>query len=169
MNAEEIWGQYENMFHDIAHKLSGANSPHHDDMVQEAFLKVLEKLPEYDSARAKLSTWVFQTARYQMIEFIRKEKRMGPAINTQEATGEDEKGGAAVPARDSWLERFLLELSDEGKALVGAFLEAPEELAAVAWGRKAEATRAVESYMIDAKDWNKASFWRSYNEIQGAL
>ena len=168
MNAEEIWAQYENMFHSIANRIAGAGAPMHDDLVQEGFLGVMEKLPSYDSTASSVSTWVYRVARFRMLDFIRAGARNGPVLDVTDS-GEDEKPGLALPARTSWLENLLTEMGDEAQALIHAILEAPEELAQITWRRPAQGLQEVESYMIDAKDWRMVCFRRSCAEIRGCI
>ncbi len=53
-------------------KMTGGNKTHGEDLLQEIFLKVIEKRNRYDSEQ-KFTTWLYSIARNHCIDYLRSE------------------------------------------------------------------------------------------------
>lgn len=49
-----------------------------EDLTEDVFVKVCEKLDTYDEVKASLSTWIFTIARNKLIDHYRKNRSMAP-------------------------------------------------------------------------------------------
>lgn len=53
-------------------KMTGGNKVHSEDLLQEIFLKVIERKSRYDSEQ-KFTTWLYSVARNHCIDYLRSE------------------------------------------------------------------------------------------------
>ena len=65
-------GIYQPVYHYLV-KRTGRNEEA-DELCQEVFLKVFERLDSYRSEVASVKTWVFTIARNTLIDFYRRQK-----------------------------------------------------------------------------------------------
>lgn len=59
-----------------------------EELCQDVFVKVLRSLPQYDPAKASLSTWIYQITRFTLIDYLRTNRPSEPLSETL-AAGED--------------------------------------------------------------------------------
>lgn len=100
-----------------------------EDIAQKAFIKAYEKLPVFDSAKARFSTWLYRIAYNEAIDHLRKIKRAKPTNNVDELE-------AFLP--DVLQEKLMREVRDAVLALV------PPEY-----------RRAVEAYYWEGKSYQE--------------
>ncbi|MET0779340.1 MAG: sigma-70 family RNA polymerase sigma factor [Candidatus Saccharimonadales bacterium] len=55
-----------------------------EDTAQKAFIKAYDKLPTFDSSKARFSTWLYKIAANEAIDFLRKSKRTRPTEDIEE-------------------------------------------------------------------------------------
>ncbi|MGB2692964.1 MAG: sigma-70 family RNA polymerase sigma factor [Thermodesulfobacteriota bacterium] len=75
-------------------KMTGGNKTHGEDLLQEIFLKVIEKRNRYDSEQ-KFTTWLYSIARNHCIDYLRSEsyRRHG---SLDAPLSESDKSGTVV-------------------------------------------------------------------------
>jgi RNA polymerase sigma-70 factor (ECF subfamily) len=49
-----------------------------EDLCEEVFAKIFRSLPQYDAAKASLSTWIFQITRFTLIDYLRTRRPNEP-------------------------------------------------------------------------------------------
>ncbi len=75
-------------------KMTGAEKPQAEDLLQEIFMKVIERRMRYDSSQ-KFSTWLYSLARNHCIDFLRTESyRRHSSLDAP--LHADEESGAVV-------------------------------------------------------------------------
>lgn len=103
-----------------------------EDLTQTVFLEMIQSLPRYKKQRtAKFSTWLFQIARFRLIDHYRAEKRHVPL---DEAPEPAEDPSYPDPAADEGLLRALEKLPEQQRAVLHLhFFEdlKPKEIAEV--------------------------------------
>ena len=62
-----------------------------EDIVQEIFMTIYQKLPNFDPIRCRFSTWLFTIARNKSINYLRK-KRPSALIDQQEIVSSNNPG-----------------------------------------------------------------------------
>jgi RNA polymerase sigma-70 factor (ECF subfamily) len=75
-------------------KMTGADKAHAEDLLQEIFMKVIERRKNYDPAH-KFSTWLYSIARNHCIDFLRTE-RYRKHSSLDAPLSMEEEGGAVV-------------------------------------------------------------------------
>lgn len=102
-------------------KMTGGNKTHGEDLLQEIFLKVIERRQRYDSEQ-KFTTWLYSIARNHCIDYLRSESyRRHSSLDAP--LSNDEDAGAAVldivvdsdrDQEDNIYDREVGELIDRG-------------------------------------------------------
>ena len=102
-------------------KMTAGNKTHSEDLLQEIFLKVIERRDRYDSSQ-KFTTWIYSIARNHCIDYLRSESyRRHSSLDAP--LSETEQAGAVVleivksddPGQeDKIYNRELKELLDAG-------------------------------------------------------
>ena len=73
MNIEDIYKEYhDKVLSYIRGKVGNAEDA--EDICSDVFLKIQNKLDEYDQEKAAVSTWVYTIARYSIIDYYRTHK-----------------------------------------------------------------------------------------------
>ena len=76
-------------------KMTGGSKLHAEDLLQEIFMKVIERKDQYDPEQ-KFTTWLYSIARNHCIDYLRTEShRRHRSLDAPLNSGEDE-GGAVV-------------------------------------------------------------------------
>jgi RNA polymerase sigma factor (sigma-70 family) len=119
----------------LVHKLV-KNRSLRDDAEQEANLRILRKLPNFDPAKARLTTFAFVVARSAVIDFLRREQRAGDILPAAEGELDEHVGREADPL-DALLTAEGAGLKTDKRAKVARYL-ARHPMAS-----KAEVCRAV--------------------------
>ena len=74
-NAEQIYLQYHDKVR--AYVRSKIQDPHDvEDLVSAVFMKIVQKLDSYDSAKASVSTWVYTITRNTVTDYFRTRRSM---------------------------------------------------------------------------------------------
>lgn len=102
-------------------KMTGGNKAQAEDLLQEIFLKVIERKHRYDPSQ-KFTTWLYSIARNHCIDFLRTESyRRHSSLDTP--LNKEDEGGAVVleivksgtrPQDDEAYDKELRELIDIG-------------------------------------------------------
>ena len=75
VNAEQIYLQYHDKVR--AYVRGKIQDPHDvEDLVSAVFMKIVQKLDSYDSAKASVSTWVYTITRNTVTDFYRTRRDM---------------------------------------------------------------------------------------------
>ena len=76
-----------------------ANAQDAEDLVSAVFLKVCAKLPEYDSSKASLSTWIYVITQRTVVDWLRKAR---PQLElTEDIAGPQDEAEAQLLQADS--------------------------------------------------------------------
>lgn len=84
----DLYRQYAGMIRSVLFKL--CNPDDLDDLVQEAFIRILNALPKF-AQRAQLKTWVYRITYNLAIDDLRKRKRKGLQIEYKEEVTESKE------------------------------------------------------------------------------
>ncbi|HVI69397.1 MAG TPA: sigma-70 family RNA polymerase sigma factor [Magnetospirillaceae bacterium] len=61
-----------------------------EDIAQETLIKAFDKLPKFDSNRARFSTWLYKIATNTALDYLRKHKRQFTVEDIEELAGATE-------------------------------------------------------------------------------
>jgi RNA polymerase sigma-70 factor, ECF subfamily len=117
----ELYDRFARPLFSLAMKITG-NASEAEDLVQEVFVELWTKAPEFDAARAQAFTWAVAITRNKAIDRLRMRQRRGAIV---ERASEDivsfSLGAEGTDAREALY-------SDESATIVrAAFRELPEE------------------------------------------
>ncbi len=98
---------------------SGLGAAQAEEIVQDAMLKVWHRAAQFDPERAQVSAWIYQIARNQQSDHIRKEHRPVPeALKTPDQPEPDMTQVVALEQETAHLRAALDKLSPEQRSLV---------------------------------------------------
>ena len=112
-------------------KMTGANTAQAEDLLQEIFLKVIERKHMYDSGQ-KFTTWLYSIARNHCIDYLRTESYRRHSSLDAPLNSEEERGAVVLeivkgdtrPQDEEAYDKELRELIDAGvKGLKDEFRE----------------------------------------------
>lgn len=112
-------------------KMTGGNKAHGEDLLQEIFLKVIERKDRYDSEQ-KFTTWLYSIARNHCIDYLRSESFRRHSSLDAPLSVSDEGGDSVLEIveskdrdqEDNIYDREVGELIDKGvKSLKQEFKE----------------------------------------------
>lgn len=161
---ERQWKQFINLARSIAGKIAHKYCRPYSDMLDVAEYALALTLwdealwaeDEWDPKRAGLSTFIYSRVYFHLLNVVTRgihpsprgklkvrlrERwlRESPVKDINSVVGRRMGEGSSK----NWLAQLLAELSEEGCALVGIILEAPEEV-----------MNGIQSYLIDELDWS---------------
>lgn len=118
MNFENIYQTYWSRVYRLC--MGYLNDPAHaQDVAQETFITVWEKLPEFRNESA-IGTWIFRIASNQCLRQIEKEKRMP---RSQMPMQIEEKSEAAPEGKIAFLYKSISELNETDRIIISLELE----------------------------------------------
>lgn len=161
----ELIRKHQKMILSIAHKVQKRYpSESYDELVSEGYWGVVKCIPKYDPEKAKITTWLYQAAYYQMLSFC-----TSPSAHRDIPT--DDKDPIFERAEEeSWLCSFLRELSEDAEFLVGAVLEAPGELKNIVRESAPKASRKfLRRYMRRELQWDAERIEKTWEEVKLCL
>jgi len=98
---------------------SGLGAAQAEEIVQDVMLKVWHRAAQFDPGRAQVSAWIYQIARNQQSDHVRKEHRPVPeALKTPEEPESDAAQTLALEQETTQLRAALDKLSPEQRLLV---------------------------------------------------
>ena len=122
----ELIRKHQKMILSIAHKVQKRYpSENYDELVSEGYWGVVKCIPKYNPEKAKITTWLYQAAYYQMLSFC-----TNPVTHRDVPTPEEDPIFERAE-EESWLSVFLRGLGEDAELLITAILEAPGELSEV--------------------------------------
>ncbi len=161
----ELIRKHQKMILSIAHKVQKRYpSENYDELVSEGYWGVVKCIPKYDPEKAKITTWLYQAAYYQMLSFC-----TSPSAHRDIPT-DDEDPIFERAEEESWLCSFLRELSEDAEFLVGAVLEAPGELKNIVRESAPKSTqKRLRRYMQSEMQWDVERIERTWEEVKSWL
>lgn len=119
MTPESIWKQYYRKVLYFTRRVMGFDLHTAEDLTQEIFGKVFEKLDDYDP-RYRFSTWIYRIARNRCIDYRRTNK-----LKTDELSVESTPSGEVMPDERAVsnelggaVDRFLAGKDDTARSIV---------------------------------------------------
>ena len=161
----ELIRKHQKMILSIAHKVQKRYpAESYDELVSEGYWGVVKCIPKYDPEKAKITTWLYQAAYYQMLSFC-----TSPSAHRDIPT-DDEDPIFERAEEESWLCSFLRELSEDAEFLVGAVLEAPGELKNIVRESAPKASRTfLRRYMRRELQWDAERIEKTWEEVKLCL
>ncbi len=161
----ELIRKHQKMILSIAHKVQKRYpSESYDELVSEGYWGVVKCIPKYDPEKAKITTWLYQAAFYQMLSFC-----TSPSAHRDIPT-DDEDPIFERAEEESWLCSFLRGLSEDAEFLVGAMLEAPGELKNIVRESAPKASRKfLRRYMRRELQWDAERIEKTWEEVKLCL
>ncbi len=90
-----------------------------EDIVQEVLLTAWRKAPQFDPARAQVSSWIYQIARNRQVDVVRKENRPVPEELAAPEEEEDDAGQVmALEQEAARLKTALANLTEDQRLMV---------------------------------------------------
>ncbi len=115
---KEIYEQYWSRVYRLC--MGYLNDPAHaQDVAQETFVTVWEKLPQFRGESA-IGTWIFRIASNQCLRQIARDKRMPRSAMPGEI---EEKNEAAPEGKIAYLYKAISELSETDRIIISLELE----------------------------------------------
>ena len=119
---EKLYERYRRPVYSYLNRMLNNDTMSADDIFQELWIKVINKLPEYHES-GKFSAWLFRVARNQVLEHFRREKsraKLGFLTDDgelPEQPGVNEEPQSMVGARElaQQLEKLLKQMPPEQK------------------------------------------------------
>jgi len=164
-NSGELIRKHQKMILSIAHKVQKRYpAESYDELVSEGYWGVVKCIPKYDPEKAKITTWLYQAAYYQMLSFC-----TSPSAHRDIPT-DDEDPIFERAEEESWLNGFLRRLSEDAEFLVGAVLEAPGELKNIVRESAPKASRTfLRRYMRRELQWDAERIEKTWEEVKLCL
>ena len=98
---------------------SGLGAAQAEEIVQDVMLKVWHRAEQFDPGRAQVSAWIYQIARNQQSDHVRKEHRPVPeALKTPDEPETDISQAIALEQETTQLRAALDRLSPDQRSLV---------------------------------------------------
>jgi len=80
----EFYERYVNLIYSIAYSILGSR-PLAEDVTQDVFLKIWQKIESYQPQRAQVNTWLSSIARNRSIDVLRKQKKINRQVGWTDA------------------------------------------------------------------------------------
>jgi RNA polymerase sigma factor (sigma-70 family) len=99
---QESWREFYDTYKRIVFALaikSGLTEAEADDIVQDTFLEVAQKMPkfEYDPARGSFKGWLLKLTRWRVRDYLRKRQRTPDAASSRPEDGSGRRLLEAIP------------------------------------------------------------------------
>ncbi len=117
---EQLYHRYRKQLYGFLHHLIPGNSAEVDEVFEETWLRVLEKLPKYRD-EGRFSAWLFRIGRNIFIDRLRKNKNAAWAVNLD---SEDAPGIAGPESMEPDQE---IELGEVSRVIAQAVEQLPPE------------------------------------------
>lgn len=98
---------------------SGMQGAAAEDIVQEAMLRVWQKVDQFDPERATAAAWIYRIARNQQIDTIRRFSRPVPeALKVPDQPADDPSARLALEAETQKLRNALAQITPEQREII---------------------------------------------------
>ena len=114
---QEVYSAYrDKVFAYLSGKVSSREDA--EDLCSDVFEQVFRSLPRYDPEKATLNTWVFSIARYTLIDYFRRGRRLSAPIREELADREDPETALIREETLSRLAAILTEMDREKRDII---------------------------------------------------
>jgi len=165
---EQLHENYNKLVYKVAIRLQKQYDYSHqidtDELVSEIWVSLMRKGWKHDPDKASLSTWIYQIAYFTLKSYFRDKFKKAKTLQQSSLDEMEYEPEASDPK--GWIYTLLDELSEEAQTLVHVVIEAPEELSEVlSHTAPVKSRKALDSYMVDALDWN----WRKLERVRSEI
>ena len=161
MNEQEAFKQFKPMIYQIIHRQSCCGICSFDDREGVANLGFIKAYRNFDENKGKLSTVIYNTVRYELLNQCKKNRRNARMYHNDFIVTH------ASDNRSTFWES-LWELSDDARMIVKTICEAPEEIVSL-WLRAKSRRRILVFQYLHDLGWSIPQLSESFKEIGDEL
>jgi len=166
MTAEEAYVSIQDLINKLCWKHCKKTGDDFDDSLQSARLCFLKQYPKFDSEKASLCTWTYNTITWEYKSRNRKKilnkKREGSQYN-------DDKDIRSIHSI-SFMPDLIDELSEDALTIVSLILDSPSSLQSCikGHGKSKACIRVLRGYLL-GMDWSRPRISKAFYQIKKAI